>query len=274
MSQLEQRLRESELQMHSALMGRGAPYTDMCLLRLQVSTHACTAFSLHCIKTSLWAVPLLPSVCVCDRKPSGKTLFESPVRRMQRLLYQGEARSRPRLGAVEAETQRLNEVLKENSEKHAEALRNKKKGWAYSSFIIWPPQPHMSSISLNLWFEYSSCVVAVYYKDPKSRQAYQQLEKEVSEGVGAEQRKTAADWDARAISGWPSHYGRLPGPAQKGTALSDGQPTKQTFPLVSQQLLIMLNLRFFSYGVLPDAIIAPLAPIYHTSAPVVFFILK
>lgn len=31
-----------ELQVHSALMGRGAPYTDVCLLRLQVSTHACT----------------------------------------------------------------------------------------------------------------------------------------------------------------------------------------------------------------------------------------
>lgn len=37
MSQLEQRLRESELQVHSALIGRGAPYPDMCLLRLQVS---------------------------------------------------------------------------------------------------------------------------------------------------------------------------------------------------------------------------------------------
>ena len=37
MVQLEQRLRDSELQVHGALMGRGAPYADVCMLRLQVS---------------------------------------------------------------------------------------------------------------------------------------------------------------------------------------------------------------------------------------------
>ncbi len=94
---------------------------------------------------------------------------------------------------MEAETQRLNEVLKENSEKHAEAL--KKQEERVSIFKL----HHMTSSTTyeqhltKIMFEYSSCVVAVYYKDPKSRQAYQQLEKEVSEGVGAEQRKTAAD---------------------------------------------------------------------------------
>lgn len=36
MAQLEQRLRESELQVHGALLGRGASYGDMCMLRLQV----------------------------------------------------------------------------------------------------------------------------------------------------------------------------------------------------------------------------------------------
>lgn len=36
MVQLEQRLRESELQVHGAVLGRGAPYGDVCLLRLQV----------------------------------------------------------------------------------------------------------------------------------------------------------------------------------------------------------------------------------------------
>lgn len=36
MAQLEQRLRESELQVHGALLGRGASYSDMCMLRLQV----------------------------------------------------------------------------------------------------------------------------------------------------------------------------------------------------------------------------------------------
>lgn len=36
-SQLEQKVRESELQVHSALLGRPAPFGDVCLLRLQVS---------------------------------------------------------------------------------------------------------------------------------------------------------------------------------------------------------------------------------------------
>lgn len=36
MAQLEQRLRESELQVHGALLGRGSSYSDMCMLRLQV----------------------------------------------------------------------------------------------------------------------------------------------------------------------------------------------------------------------------------------------
>ena len=36
MVQLEQRLRDSELQVHGALLGRGAPYADVCMLRLQV----------------------------------------------------------------------------------------------------------------------------------------------------------------------------------------------------------------------------------------------
>lgn len=37
MAQLDQRLRESELQVHGALLGRGSSYGDMCMLRLQVS---------------------------------------------------------------------------------------------------------------------------------------------------------------------------------------------------------------------------------------------
>lgn len=39
MAQLEQRLRESELQVHGALMSRGASYGDMCMLRLQVDAN-------------------------------------------------------------------------------------------------------------------------------------------------------------------------------------------------------------------------------------------
>ncbi|XP_043116641.1 centrosomal protein of 85 kDa isoform X1 [Puntigrus tetrazona] len=92
MSQLEQRLRESELQVHSALMGRGAPYTDVCLLRLQEAQRE-NAF--------LRAQFAERNDCFTKEKLEADR----------------------RLGAVEAETQRLNEVLKESSEKHAEELK-------------------------------------------------------------------------------------------------------------------------------------------------------
>uniref|UniRef100_A0A673JT83 Centrosomal protein of 85 kDa-like n=1 Tax=Sinocyclocheilus rhinocerous TaxID=307959 RepID=A0A673JT83_9TELE len=92
MSLLEQCLRESELQVHSALMGRGAPYTDVCLLRLQEAQRE-NAF--------LRAQFAERSDCFTKEKLEADR----------------------RLGAVEAETQRLNEVLKESSEKHAEELK-------------------------------------------------------------------------------------------------------------------------------------------------------
>ncbi|KAI2654999.1 centrosomal of 85 kDa-like isoform X1 [Labeo rohita] len=92
MSQLEQRLRESELQVHSALMGRGAPYTDVCLLRLQEAQRE-NAF--------LRAQFAERNDCFTKEKLEADR----------------------RLGAVEAETQRLNEILKESSEKHAEELK-------------------------------------------------------------------------------------------------------------------------------------------------------
>lgn len=93
MSQLEQRLRESELQVHSALMGRGAPYTDVCLLRLQVSTQACAAFFF-----ALYQNIFLSCVWCVIGSPAGKRFFASPVCRAQRLLYQGEAGSGPQTG--------------------------------------------------------------------------------------------------------------------------------------------------------------------------------
>lgn len=49
------------------------------------------------VSKHLWVVPLLPSVCVIG-SPAGKHFFASPVRRTQRLLYQGEARSGPETG--------------------------------------------------------------------------------------------------------------------------------------------------------------------------------
>ncbi|XP_051999491.1 centrosomal protein of 85 kDa [Xyrauchen texanus] len=92
MSLLEQRLRESELQVHSALMGHGAPYTDMCLLRLQEAQRE-NAF--------LRAQFAERNDCFSKEKLEADR----------------------RLGAVEAEMQRLNEILKESSEKHSEELK-------------------------------------------------------------------------------------------------------------------------------------------------------
>ncbi|KAF4076184.1 hypothetical protein AMELA_G00227420 [Ameiurus melas] len=90
--QLEQRLRESELQIHGALMGRGAPLTDVCLLRLQEAQRE-NAF----LRAQF-----------AERSDS---------------FAQEKLEADRRLGAVEAETQRLSESLKESAEKHVEELK-------------------------------------------------------------------------------------------------------------------------------------------------------
>ncbi|KAM9431828.1 centrosomal protein of 85 kDa isoform 2-T2 [Clarias gariepinus] len=90
--QLEQRLRESELQIHSALMGRGAPLADVCLLRLQEAQRE-NAF----LRAQF-----------AERSDS---------------FAQEKLEADRRLGAVEAETQRLSESLRESAEKHAEELK-------------------------------------------------------------------------------------------------------------------------------------------------------
>ncbi|XP_027010664.2 centrosomal protein of 85 kDa isoform X1 [Tachysurus fulvidraco] len=90
--QLEQRLRESELQVHGALMGRGAPLTDVCLLRLQEAQRE-------------------------------NAFLRAQFAERSDLFAQEKLEADRRLGAVEAETQRLSESLKENSEKHTEELK-------------------------------------------------------------------------------------------------------------------------------------------------------
>ncbi|XP_028281815.1 centrosomal protein of 85 kDa [Parambassis ranga] len=92
MNQLEQRLRESELQVHGALLGRGSSYSDMCMLRLQEAQRE-NAF--------LRAQFAERTDCVALEK----------------------AEAERRLGAVEAETRRLTESLKETCEKHAEEIK-------------------------------------------------------------------------------------------------------------------------------------------------------
>ncbi|KAI3360873.1 hypothetical protein L3Q82_013088, partial [Scortum barcoo] len=92
MAQLEQRLRESELQVHGALLGRGASYSDMCMLRLQEAQRE---------NVFLRAQFAERSDCAALEK----------------------AEAERRLGAVEAETRRLTESLKETCERHAEEMK-------------------------------------------------------------------------------------------------------------------------------------------------------
>ncbi|KAM3613735.1 uncharacterized protein V6R79_004451 [Siganus canaliculatus] len=92
MTQLEQRLRESELQVHGALLGRGASYGDMCMLRLQEAQRE-NAF--------LRAQFAERTDCAALEK----------------------AEAERRLGAVEAETRRLHDSLKETCDRHAEEMK-------------------------------------------------------------------------------------------------------------------------------------------------------
>ncbi|XP_066499423.1 centrosomal protein of 85 kDa [Hoplias malabaricus] len=90
--QLEQRLRESELQIHAALMGRGAPLSDVCLLRLQEAQRE-------------------------------NAFLRSQFAECSETLAQDKLEAERRLAAVEAETHRLSEALKESKEKHTEELK-------------------------------------------------------------------------------------------------------------------------------------------------------
>ncbi|XP_064805794.1 centrosomal protein of 85 kDa-like [Oncorhynchus masou masou] len=88
MSQLE--LRESELQVHGALLGRGAPTGATCLLQLQ------------------------------EAQRENAFLRAQFAERGDCAALEEAERS---LGAVEAETRRLNDALRETSERHAEEMK-------------------------------------------------------------------------------------------------------------------------------------------------------
>ncbi|CAL8248196.1 unnamed protein product [Lota lota] len=92
MAQLEQRLRDSELQVHGALVGRGAPYADVCMLRLQEVQRE-------------------------------NAFLRAQFAERADCAVQEQAEAERRLGAVEAETRRLTDVLRESSERHGEELR-------------------------------------------------------------------------------------------------------------------------------------------------------
>ncbi|CAL8249675.1 unnamed protein product [Boreogadus saida] len=92
MVQLEQRLRDSELQAHAALLGRGAPYADVCMLRLQEA-----------------------------QRENAFLRAQFAERADCAAMEQAEAERR--LGAVEAESRHLTDALRESGERHGEELR-------------------------------------------------------------------------------------------------------------------------------------------------------
>ncbi|XP_036395787.1 centrosomal protein of 85 kDa [Megalops cyprinoides] len=93
MSQLEQRLHESELQVHGALLGRGGPpYTDVCLLRLQEAQRE-------------------------------NTFLRAQFAERTDSFAKEKAESERRLAVEETEVQRLKEALQEASQKHSEELK-------------------------------------------------------------------------------------------------------------------------------------------------------
>ncbi|KAL4617210.1 centrosomal protein of 85 kDa isoform X1 [Arapaima gigas] len=89
MMQLKQRLQESELQLHGALLGHGTPYPDVCLLRLQEAQREITFLRAQ----------------FAERNDSAAKEV---------------AQAERRLAVVEVESRRLGEELREAAQKHAE----------------------------------------------------------------------------------------------------------------------------------------------------------
>ncbi|KAI1894943.1 hypothetical protein AGOR_G00120960 [Albula goreensis] len=92
MAQLEQRLRDSELQVHGALLGRGAAFPDMCLLRLQEAQRENTFL---------------------------RTQFVERTEGLSKEKVEAERR----LAEEEAESRRLSEALREAGQRHSEELK-------------------------------------------------------------------------------------------------------------------------------------------------------
>ncbi|XP_072890674.1 centrosomal protein of 85 kDa isoform X1 [Hemitrygon akajei] len=90
--QLEQKMRESELQMHSALLGRAVPLSDVCILRLQESLRENAFLRAHYVEHT-------------EALGNEKLEIEK------------------KLAAAEVEIRQLNESLKENAQKHSDDMK-------------------------------------------------------------------------------------------------------------------------------------------------------
>ncbi|XP_058855589.1 centrosomal protein of 85 kDa-like [Acipenser ruthenus] len=91
-SQLEQKVRESELQVHSALIGRNPSYNDVYLLRLQEAQRE-------------------------------NTFLRAQFADQTSSFNKEKAEAERKLAAVEAEFRKLNETLKETAQKHSEEMK-------------------------------------------------------------------------------------------------------------------------------------------------------
>ncbi|MGH0181326.1 UNVERIFIED_CONTAM: hypothetical protein FKN15_006226 [Acipenser sinensis] len=91
-SQLEQKVRESELQVHSALIGRNPSYNDVYLLRLQEAQRE-------------------------------NTFLRAQFADQTSSFNKEKAEAERKLAAVEAEVRKLSETLKETTQKHSEEMK-------------------------------------------------------------------------------------------------------------------------------------------------------
>ena len=136
MSQMEQRLRESELQVHGALLGRGASYGDMFMLRLQVSDNMLGLLTNNNENTVLrchhpWQTNYpeeLSLKLVCHAATPQEAQRENAFLRAQfaertDCVALEKVEAERRLGAVESETRRLTDCLKETCERHTEEMK-------------------------------------------------------------------------------------------------------------------------------------------------------
>uniref|UniRef100_UPI00398EE76B centrosomal protein of 85 kDa isoform X1 n=1 Tax=Pristiophorus japonicus TaxID=55135 RepID=UPI00398EE76B len=90
--QLEQKMRESELQMHSALLGRPVPLSDVCILRLQESLRE-------------------------------NAFLRAQYAERTEALSNEKSEMEKKLAVAEVEIRRLNESLKESTQKHTDEMK-------------------------------------------------------------------------------------------------------------------------------------------------------
>ncbi len=210
------------------------------------------------VSKHLFELSLFFPLCVCViGSPAGKHFFASPVRRMQRLLYQGEARSRPEIGCSgsrDATSERGLEREQWKTCRRAKETRRKGEHIQASSCDI---LNHIWAAShWNYVWIFILCCCCILQRSEVETSISTAWKRSVRRSRSRTEKNSSGL--RRSSDIWltfPLWKTTRPSTKRYCTLWWSANKTK-LFPLVSQQLLIMLNLRFFSYGVLPDAIIA------------------